>query len=68
MDIFGFEWNYDDMFFEFIVERYDLKEWLDLISDVGVKYFVIMIKYYDGFVLFDIGDFSNCLVIYYGFK
>ncbi|KAH8901373.1 tissue alpha-L-fucosidase [Thozetella sp. PMI_491] len=65
---YGPDWVYDDTFPEFKAEKFDPKEWLDLFTDAGAKYFVFTTKHHDGFALFDTGATSNRSSLHYGPK
>ncbi len=63
---FGPSWAYDDSFANFTGEKFDPKEWVDLFSDAGAKYFVLTTKHHDGFALFDTGRSTNRSSLHYG--
>lgn len=52
----------------FMVLVYNFQEWVKLIKESGVCYMVIIIKYYDGVVFWDmkVGDFSIVKSIFVG--
>jgi alpha-L-fucosidase len=50
---YGTNFTYDDFIPQFSAEAFDPKEWVDLFSDAGAKYFVLTTKHHDGYALFD---------------
>lgn len=60
--MYGEDFIYVDFVFMFKVFSYDFEEWVDLFEYLGVKYVVLIMKYYDGFVLW----FSREVLISYG--
>ncbi|KAJ6437981.1 glycoside hydrolase [Purpureocillium lavendulum] len=47
---------YDDFIANFTATNFNPKEWMDLISDAGAKYFVPTTKHHDGFALFNMSS------------
>lgn len=71
--MYGEDFNYVDFVVKFKVYDYDVNVWVKLFEKLGVKYVVLIIKYYDGYVLWlsmevfrDYGRFWNSMEI--GFK
>jgi hypothetical protein len=52
LEIYGRDVVYDDFIANFTVDKFDPKEWVDLIADAGAKYFVPTTKHHDGYALF----------------
>ncbi|KAL1311382.1 hypothetical protein AAFC00_001550 [Neodothiora populina] len=63
---FGANWSYDDTFPSFRASKFNPREWVDLFSDAGAKYFVLTTKHHDGFANFDTGNSTNRNSILYG--
>ncbi|OAQ58775.1 glycoside hydrolase [Purpureocillium lilacinum] len=47
---------YDDFIANFTAANFKPKDWMDLISDAGAKYFVPTTKHHDGFALFNMSS------------
>ncbi|OAQ57912.2 glycoside hydrolase [Pochonia chlamydosporia 170] len=47
---------YDDFIANFTAANFNPKDWMDLISDAGAKYFVPTTKHHDGFALFNMSS------------
>lgn len=63
---YGPEWNYDDSFPEYTAEKFEPKEWVDLIADSGAGYFVFTTKHHEGLANFDTGSITNRSTMHYG--
>lgn len=53
LETYGENFNYDDFMSNFTDAAWDPKEWMDVISGSGARYFVPVTKHHDGFALFD---------------
>jgi alpha-L-fucosidase len=49
---FGPRSRYDDFIARFGAERFDPKDWVELFTRAGARYFVLVSKHHDGFALF----------------
>ncbi|KAJ6078307.1 hypothetical protein N7467_008060 [Penicillium canescens] len=54
LDKYGPDVVYDDFIYDFTVDAFSPKEWVDLFSDAGAKYFVQVSKHHEGYALFDL--------------
>jgi alpha-L-fucosidase len=54
LDKYGPDVVYDDFIHDFTVDAFSPKEWVDLFSDAGAKYFVQVSKHHEGYALFDL--------------
>lgn len=61
------EFGYKDFILMFKGEKFDVDEWVSLFKEVGVKYVVLVVEYYDGFVMYDL-KFMCWNVVDMGFK
>ncbi|WP_255945258.1 alpha-L-fucosidase [Streptomyces odontomachi] len=52
LETYGADVNYDDFIPRFRAERYDARDWIELIERAGARYFVLTSKHHDGFQLF----------------
>lgn len=52
LETYGPDVVYDDFIANFTADKFNPKDWVDLIADAGAKYFVPTTKHHDGFALF----------------
>ncbi|KAG1818020.1 glycoside hydrolase family 29 protein [Suillus subaureus] len=53
LDTYGKDVVYDDFIANFTASTWNPSAWLDLFTEAGAKYFVIVTKHHDGYGLFD---------------
>ncbi|KAJ6276640.1 glycoside hydrolase [Bipolaris maydis] len=53
-ETYGENFNYDDFIPSFTGDKFNAKEWVDLIAEAGAKYLVPVTKHHEGFAIFDV--------------
>ncbi|KAB5590881.1 Alpha-L-fucosidase [Ceratobasidium theobromae] len=56
----------DDFIPNFTASEFNASEWIQLFSDAGAKYFVLVTKHHEGFSLFDTGNTTHRSSVYLG--
>lgn len=67
-DNYFFSFKYEDFGLLFIVKFFNVNQWVDIFQVFGVKYIVLIFKYYEGFILWGLEYLWNWNVIDEGFK
>ncbi|QRV85448.1 alpha-L-fucosidase [Ceratobasidium sp. AG-Ba] len=65
---YGEDLVYDDFIPDFTASEFNASEWIQLFSDAGAKYFVLVTKHHDGFSLFDTADTTHRSSVHLGPK
>ncbi|KAG8743767.1 hypothetical protein FRC10_011487 [Ceratobasidium sp. 414] len=66
--LYGEDLVYDDFIPDFTASEFNASEWIQLFSDAGAKYFVLVTKHHEGFSLFDTGNSTHRSSVYLGPK
>ncbi|KAG8686822.1 hypothetical protein FRC09_013901, partial [Ceratobasidium sp. 395] len=66
--LYGENFVYDDFIPDFTASEFNASEWIQLFSDAGAKYFVLVTKHHEGFGLFDTGNSTHRSSVYLGPK
>ncbi|XP_014550288.1 glycoside hydrolase family 29 protein [Bipolaris victoriae FI3] len=53
-DTYGENFNYDDFIPSFTGDKFNAKEWVDLMAEAGARYIVPVTKHHEGFAIFDV--------------
>ncbi|KAG1794157.1 glycoside hydrolase family 29 protein [Suillus plorans] len=64
LDTYGKDIVYDDFISNFTASTWNPSAWLDLFSEAGAKYFVIVTKHHDGYALFDTKNTTHRSSVY----
>ncbi|KAG1794155.1 glycoside hydrolase family 29 protein [Suillus plorans] len=64
LDTYGKDVVYDDFIANFTASTWNPRAWLDLFSEAGAKYFVIVTKHHDGYALFDTKNTTHRSSVY----
>ncbi|KAF8604399.1 glycoside hydrolase [Ceratobasidium sp. AG-I] len=65
---YGEDFVYDDFIPGFTASDFNASEWIQLFSDAGAKYFVLVTKHHEGFSLFDTGNSTHRSSVHLGPK
>ncbi|KAG2123005.1 glycoside hydrolase family 29 protein [Suillus cothurnatus] len=64
LDTYGKDVVYDDFIANFTASTWNPNAWLDLFTEAGAKYFVIVTKHHDGYGLFDTKNTTHRSSVY----
>ncbi|KAJ8591044.1 glycoside hydrolase family 29 protein [Rhizopogon salebrosus TDB-379] len=64
LDTYGMDVVYDDFIANFTASTWNPNAWLDLFTEAGAKYFVIVTKHHDGYGLFDTKNTTHRSSVY----
>ncbi|KAG1828517.1 glycoside hydrolase family 29 protein [Suillus variegatus] len=64
LDTYGKDIVYDDFIANFTASTWNPSAWLELFSEAGAKYFVIVTKHHDGYALFDTKNTTHRSSVY----
>ncbi|KAJ5108406.1 hypothetical protein N7456_005081 [Penicillium angulare] len=56
LEHYGPDFLYDDFMQNFTADKFQPKDWVDLVADSGARYIVPVTKHHDGFALFDMPE------------